>query len=74
MGEGTEVAVKDEVKLHVKGEYLQLFDGETELTLLARDEGYQQTGSEDSELRPLSVQAMQERIAAANQPAKGKKK
>lgn len=74
VGEGTEVAVKDEVKLHVKGEYVQLFDGETELTLLARDEGYQQTGSEDSELRPLSVKAMQERIVAANQPAKGKKK
>ena len=39
---------------------LYLFDGETRLTLLARDEGYQKTGHADADFKPLTFKEEEE--------------
>ena len=64
---------KDEVCLSLNGKYLQLFDGETEYSLLSRDEGYQKNNLEDSALIPPTPEEMKFRIEATQKKAKKKK-
>ncbi len=70
-----EVAVKDIVTLAFDTKHVHLFDGETERTLLERDDGYVVVeGYEESAAYvPPTPQEMRERIDAANH-TKGKKK
>ncbi len=71
-----DVSLKDVLKFTFDTEHIHLFDGETELTLLERDEGYEAIpGNEESAAYvPPTPQEMQERIQAANNPKKDKKK
>lgn len=65
--------VGDKVKLDIDLTHLYLFDGETRLTLLARDEGYENTGFEDADIIPLTF-AEEEEVKEKFKPAKDEKK
>ncbi len=66
--------VKDhEIQVITDTEHLYLFDGETRLTILARDEGYQQTKHADADRMPKSFVEERE-ILKQLAPQKKKKK
>lgn len=60
-------------KLSFDSDRLYLFDGETRLTLLERDEGYVKTGLHQSDYKPLTFKEENE-IAEKFKPAKNDKK
>ena len=72
----TEVALKDVVKLAFDAQHIHLFDGETERTLLERDEDYEviEENAEGAAFVPPTPQEMREMIEAANRPSKHKKR
>lgn len=53
--------------------FRSLFDGETRLTLLARDAGYEDTGYADAEFKPLSY-GEEEELKEKFKPKKDKKR
>ncbi len=70
-----EIGSKDVIKLAFDTEHIHLFDGETERTILERDEGYEVIESNvERDYVPPTPQEMKERIDAANHTGKGKKK
>lgn len=71
-----EIALKDVVKLAFDAEHIHLFDGETEATILERDEGYEVIAehAEDAAFVPPTPQDMKARIEAANHSTKTKKR
>lgn len=63
----------DKVKISVDGGRVYLFDGETRLTLLDRDEGYKKTDFPEADFRPLSFDE-EESIKEKFKPKKQEKK
>lgn len=63
----------DEVNIKPDLTRLYLFDGETRLTLLARDAGYEDTGYADAEFKPLSY-GEEEELKEKFKPKKDKKR
>jgi hypothetical protein len=61
------VSLKDVVKLAFDANHIHLFDGETEATILERDEGYEviEENAEGSAFVPPTPQEMRARIDAA---------
>ncbi len=61
------VALKDVIDLAFDAQHIHLFDGETEATLLERDEGYEviEENAEGSAFVPPTPQEMRERIDSA---------
>ena len=61
------VALKDVVELAFDAQHIHMFDGETEASLLERDEGYEviEENAEGSAFVPPTPQEMRERIDAA---------
>ncbi len=66
------VSVNDVVDLAFDAHHLHLFDGETELSILERDEGYEviEENAEGSAFVPPTPQEMRDRIAAARSVTK----
>ncbi len=66
------VAVNDVVDLAFDAKHLHLFDGETELSILERDEGYEviEENAEGCAFVPPTPQEMRDRIAAARSVTK----
>ena len=71
--EETQISVKEEVQLSLNSQYLQLFDGETEYSLLSRDEGYEKNDLEDSKWIPPTPQEMKSRMEDTQKKVKKKK-
>ena len=68
--------MKDVVKLAFDAQHVHLFDGETERTILERDEDYEviEENAEGAAFVPPTPQEMREMIEAANRPSKHKKR
>ena len=66
------VALKDVVELAFDAHHIHLFDGETEATILERDEGYEviEENAEGSAFVPPTPQEMRARIEAARSETK----
>ena len=66
------VALKDVIELAFDAHHIHLFDGETEATLLERDEGYEviEENAEGSAFVPPTPQEMRARIDAARSETK----
>ena len=66
------VALKDVIELAFDAHHIHMFDGETEATLLERDEGYEviEENAEGSAFVPPTPQEMRARIDAARSETK----
>ncbi len=70
-----EVELKEVIKLAFDAEHIHLFDGETEGTILERDEGYEMIqGNEEASFVPPTPQEMKERIERSRPLAKRKRR
>lgn len=69
----SDISKGSEVKLSVDPERLYIFDGDTRLTLLCRDEGYTKTDFADADFKPMSF-ADEQAVTEKLKPNKAKKK
>lgn len=67
-------AAAGEYGLEIDASHAYLFDGETRLTLLKRDEGYEKTGYADADLSPLTFPEEEELLKKFKADKRAKKK
>lgn len=68
-----ELSKGSEVELCIDASHLYLFDGETRLTVLARDDGYKKTDFEEADFTPMPI-AEENAVTESLKPVKDAKK